>query len=677
MSVLPLPQNAHLSPNRKAMAPSTTYRDANAMSQLLKGRESLVGIKRSKVMSATRALLEEGETDTLKKMKSQMASIEVLKAHQEKVMNKKKLMDQKFSSHAAAVVSSDEEEDEEEEENRIDNALMLPGESSAEDEEAFDDNSTRTLIDYVVSFLDADGYRLTNRYVWKQAQVQGWAYSHVWKQVCAIDEYLMKRISLISTPDAFRCLYQTGNQSRDLQHMSNILGQLEDDRIKRVQKQRAVWAFKNGLYILWLEDPSNKGHAYRDDIHGEYVDLFIPYTALSEKDTVPSFVSASKLFNVDFSTHEYSMYDRNDICSHWVPLATPGQFQVMPRLQVDVRPDGEKQVNDNVQAWLFKDGVYIIQIFDRESGLIYEEQRKFEKEVYRNRFIKYSEPELLPWKMGFPVVACEYFNQCFDPRLLGADELRCTPRYQMKSSDGTYRVECRSDWQDPSVEPELVVLKPCAPVSWWDLPAELFHERIAQHQRWTEEEERMWWVLLGSKLLGNAMDDWEVGMYITARAGSGFSTLIEHIRHIYDKSNVWNIGHDKDPVYNPKKDKLVFKSLKRTQKARDVTFLRMGDSGEVPPETVASLGSKSLILYGELPKRWKQQAGTIYRRMAKFEMTQNITPHEMEAEFGDLLSNELGLHLRKAGLAYLNTVSLIGPDSRSFYKMIPTSLQLE
>lgn len=159
-------------------------------------------------------------------------------------------------------------------------------------------NPVQQLIIYMLNILQDKGYRRCGTDCYEQIVTEDGRYTtRAWKHACSIESLIIEMTQKeLSCKQWFNLTRGKGN----LQYVSDYLSNCRDVQFPALQKDRHVFAFKNGLYIT-KRTAIIQSEAQQGDKR-EIRDAFIPYG--EHEMLIPEDVAACKYFDVIFPVNE-------------------------------------------------------------------------------------------------------------------------------------------------------------------------------------------------------------------------------------------------------------------------------------------------------------------------------------------------------------------------------------
>lgn len=173
-----------------------------------------------------------------------------------------------------------------------------------------DDDESETpfqnLLLYLLDLCDKKCMRRYKGYCCQQIITEDGYNTRAWKQILPISDFVYHYTQKETKYDMWKNLTKSGSMVKDtIRHLSECF----DVQFPTIQKNRQVWAFKNGLFVGKKWDSENN----------EYTHMFYPYTSKDFEHLDPT-VTACKYFDQEFVDYQ---------CDHWWDIPTPHMQSIM------------------------------------------------------------------------------------------------------------------------------------------------------------------------------------------------------------------------------------------------------------------------------------------------------------------------------------------------------------
>lgn len=200
------------------------------------------------------------------------------------------------------------------------------------------------------------------------------------------------------------------------------------------------------------------------------------------------------------------------------------------------------------------------------------------------------------------------------------------------------------------------------------------------HRNDFEEISRMMYIQIGRMLFSRGdLDNWQIMVHLLGIAGTGKSTLVEHVlKYFYEAHHRAEIDNKIESQFGLGgliKGREIFittsAELDATCQLDTPAVLKMC-SGE---EITAAIKNGDPITFtwpshwmsaeNTFPAAWKDQGGNVLRRMVMFEYRKRISDADMQGDLKDRLFLEIPNIIHKSVRAYLEAVNAYGRYSKN------------
>jgi len=321
--------------------------------------------------------------------------------------------------------------------------------------------------------------------------------------------------------------------------------------------------------------------------------------------------------------------------AHWND-ATTGQNVENAAKYFEKASDAQfQQLNRQRRVFSLRNGVLVISESNTNAK-------------YVDRFFRYED--------GVPsdLVAASYIDQDFNATMsVGYDYVHdaTTDRYHLENGEIV-------DVKNGDARP---------PPSWYDAIKTPVMDKLWSTQKVSKDVQKVFWYMWGRMMWELGFDNWEKCMFFEGLAGTGKSTLIRHMISIYEPEDLGALSNrteEKFGIY-PLYGKFIWYCLevKKDFGLGQAEFQSML-SAENMSMAIKFKTAETIIwnvpgvLAGNEVPAWSDNSGSIGRRIL-------LMSFEEVVEDGDTclaqkLKAEIGQHIRKAGVAYLLTRTLLG-----------------
>jgi hypothetical protein len=256
-------------------------------------------------------------------------------------------------------------------------------------------------------------------------------------------------------------------------------------------------------------------------------------------------------------------------------------------------------------------------VWSFRNGLLVGKEWYEDRQNYRIRFYDYNSPEYRT--LDPTIVSCKYFDQPFDPY---------------------------TELDD-----------------WWDIPTPHM-QMVLDYQRFEQDVSRWVYVFLGRLCFDvNELDGWQVIPFLKGIAQSGKSTLITKVaRRFYECEDVSTLSNNIEKKFGLqsiyKGFMFISPEIKGDLQLEQAEFQSLVSGEDVSiarkNETALSFQWKTPGILGgnEIPN-WKDNSGSILRRLATLNFGRQIAPDVADPNLDQKLEIEMPAILCKCLRAYL------------------------
>jgi hypothetical protein len=214
-------------------------------------------------------------------------------------------------------------------------------------------------------------------------------------------------------------------------------------------------------------------------------------------------------------------------------------------------------------------------------------------------------------------------------------------------------------------------------VDWFkDLPTPHL-QSILEYQEFSEEVIRWFYVLIGRLLYPlNQLDGWQVIPFLKGQAASGKSTILRMCRHLYEREDVGVLSNNIERKFGLSSfyDKFMFVApeVKSDLQLEQAEFQSIVSGEDVlvnikfQKATPVQWTVPGILAGNEVPG-WRDNAGSILRRIVVFDFVRSVTKADLE--LSNKLDAELPQVMLKCNKAYREAVLQVG--SRSVWECLP------
>lgn len=215
---------------------------------------------------------------------------------------------------------------------------------------------------------------------------------------------------------------------------------------------------------------------------------------------------------------------------------------------------------------------------------------------------------------------------------------------------------------------------------WYDIPTPKM-QSILDFQNFSKAHARWLYIMLGRLCYEtDDLDNWQVVPFIKGIANSGKSTILTKIcAFFYDDEDVKTMANNTEGLFglSPFLNRflIIAPEIKKDFKLEQAQFQSMvaADTVSVAIKREEAQSVKwtiPMILAGNEVPSWKDNGGSIMRRIVPFEFTRAV--RDANTKLGDLLKSEIPTILQKCVRAYTETVREAG--DKTFWKIAPKEI---
>lgn len=214
---------------------------------------------------------------------------------------------------------------------------------------------------------------------------------------------------------------------------------------------------------------------------------------------------------------------------------------------------------------------------------------------------------------------------------------------------------------------------------WYDIPTPNM-QQILDYQKFDPEVSRWMYAFLG-RLCFNVgeHDGWQVIPFLKGLARTGKSTIVTKVaQHFYSEDDVRTLSNNIEKKFGVASihDAYIFTSPEiKGDICLDQCEFQSMVSGETMSIAVKNQAAKTLqwttpgILAGNEVPNWKDNSGSIMRRIVTFEFDEQIDDSKLDTQLEHKLKHEIGAILYKSIRAYFDKVAEVG--IRDVWKALP------
>ncbi len=531
----------------------------------------------------------------------------------------------------------------------------------------------------VIDIVGIDGKKKQQRTrAWeKVSSIKKWVY-----QQCNSQENAHQWVNMMNAKGAI--------------HAIEYLTSCYEPKFPDVERQRTVWAFRDGLYVGYMEDEPGSGRVLTEEVEVDvlvggavlsemrtrvYRDLFIPYT----EGKLPHHLVACKYIDEPYGEHENVGFD-------YVYDTASKLYKMDCGVILDLHPT-DKPESQYCEAWMFRDGVYIEELRSEATGRVTSRGSGSNIRHYKNIWVSFNH-HALPMKhrkgdsnkkekstILEPIVRAQlYFDvefpQALFKHVLGEDH--CDSMYRDKTNTMGVHLDLPEHKQlsnklmfydgDDNVIVTLMPLdKP--PKSWVDLPTPIF-DKIVEDQEMNRSVKKTLLYMIGRLYYPlNFLDHWERLPFIEGIAGCGKSTLIEFFLSAYSKGDVGHMANEGEELFGlwPLFNNFVWACVE-TRKSLTLpqsSFQSMitGEEVTMPrkfEDPVTEVWDLPGIMVGNEIPDMTDNSGSVSRRLLVWSCNKHVKNADMDTKLSAKLHQSLPQHIRKTNIGYLLQVQVVG-----------------